>query len=69
MTVYESIASDTVSSRFRLKDPVSALTHFGGFLSSVFLMPVLLIHASSYGWDTTGMMAFAVFMLSIFLLI
>ena len=68
MTVYESIASDTVSSRFRLKDPVSALTHFGGFLSSVFLMPVLLIRASSYGWDTTGMMAFAVFMLSMIIL-
>lgn len=53
---------------FRLKDPVSALTHFAGFLAAITGLPVLLIRAAAYGCGTADMYACAVFMLSMILL-
>ena len=54
----------TASSGFRVKDPGSALTHFIGFVLAIAATPFLLIVAASRGMNTPGMIALAVFMLS-----
>lgn len=61
-------AADVSAFHFRLKDKWSALTHLGGFLAAIVMMPVLLIHASVHGADTLSMFSYAVFMLSMILL-
>jgi hemolysin III len=53
---------------FRPKDPVSAYTHFGGFLASILAMPFLLIHAAKYGASTGSLISLMVFMMSMILL-
>ena len=53
---------------FRPKDPVSAYTHFAGFVASIMAMPVLLIHAAKYGASIASLISFTVFMLSMILL-
>lgn len=53
---------------FQLKDPISSLTHFGGFLASILGMPLLLIKASAYGSSLSEMAGYAVFMLSMIVL-
>lgn len=53
---------------FRPKDPVSAYTHFGGFLASIAAMPVLLIHAAKYSASTSSLISYTIFMLSMILL-
>lgn len=51
-----------ISNCFRFKDPASAITHFIGFVYSIILTPVLLIHASRRGGTTGDLIALAVFM-------
>lgn len=53
---------------FRVKDPMSALTHFIGCMLAIIFTPVLLIHASSSGADTSALISLSIFMLSMFLL-
>ncbi|MBQ9333404.1 MAG: hemolysin III family protein [Lachnospiraceae bacterium] len=52
------------NSRFRAKDPLSALTHFIGCIAAILFTPVLLIHATESGAETTDLIALSVFMLS-----
>lgn len=58
----------TASNRFCAKDPISALTHFIGFLLAIAATPVLLIRASSLGDSLSSMVSFGVFMMSMILL-
>ncbi len=60
--------SDEPVFSFRLKDKWSALTHLGGFIAGIILMPVLLIRASVRGADMISLSAYSVFMLSMILL-
>lgn len=53
---------------FRPKDPVSAATHFGGFLAAALFTPVLLTHAAAVGASTAAMASLSVFLLSMMLL-
>jgi len=53
---------------FRVKDPVSALTHFIGFIAAIFATPAMLIHAASDGEDMRGLVVAAIFMMSMILL-
>jgi hemolysin III len=53
---------------FQVKDPISAMTHFIGFIGAIVGMPVLLIQAAKYGASQEHMISFAVFMLSMILL-
>jgi hemolysin III len=53
---------------FRPKDPVSAYTHFGGFIASIIAMPLLLIHASEHGASEGSLISYTVFMMSMILL-
>jgi len=53
---------------FELRDPVSALTHFAGFVLAIIGMPVLLIRASEHGSGLASMVAYAVFSASMILL-
>ena len=66
-----TVLHDTVkksSGSFHPKDPVSAYTHFGGFIAAIIAMPLLLIHASAYGASTSSLISYAVFMMSMILL-
>ena len=60
--------TDDMEFSFRLKDKWSALTHLGGFLAAIILMPVLLIKASANQCDLLSLTGYAVFMLSMILL-
>lgn len=53
---------------FHVKDPVSAGTHFAGFLCAIAAMPALLIHASQLGATRIELISYTVFMLSMVLL-
>lgn len=53
---------------FKAKDPLSALSHFIGFLCAIILTPVLLIHASDKNASFIEMISLGVFMLSMILL-
>lgn len=53
---------------FRVKDPMSALTHFIGFWMALMGMPILLIRASVYGESEGKLISLAIFMLSMILL-
>ncbi len=53
---------------FKAKDPLSALSHFIGFLCAIILTPVLLIHASDKNASLIEMISLGVFMLSMILL-
>ena len=55
-------------SLFKIKDPVSALTHFIGFIAALIGMPILLIKASMDGLSLTAMVSLAIFMLSMVML-
>ncbi len=48
----------------RIKDPVSALTHFIGCIMAILFTPVLLIHAASSGAGSKELVSLLVFMLS-----
>ncbi len=53
---------------FRPKDPISALTHFAGFIAAIIGMPVLLIRAGVMGNSMPSMISYGIFMLSMILL-
>lgn len=53
---------------FRLKDPISSLTHFAGFLFTIPATSLLLIRAGSLGCSLSSLTALAVFMASMSLL-
>lgn len=53
---------------FKAKDPLSALSHFIGFLCAIILTPVLLIHASDKNASLIEMISLGIFMLSMILL-
>ncbi len=57
-----------IQNRFHAKDPISALTHFVGFLMAIIATPILLIHASDLGDSLTSMVSFGIFMMSMILL-
>ena len=49
---------------FKIRDKVSALTHFTALVAAIFAMPALLIHAAANGADKTALISLSVFMLS-----
>lgn len=53
---------------FRLKDPVSALTHFAGFILAIAALPCLIIKASGQSSGIRTLAGFAVFGLTAVLL-
>lgn len=53
---------------FRVRDPMSALTHFIAFAAAIFATPVLLVHAAETGADRGPLVSLSVFMLSMVLL-
>lgn len=54
--------------KFRLKDPLSFLTHFIAFLASIFMMPVLLVHMANINANLVTMIGLSIFMISMTLL-
>ncbi len=63
-----NILYDSHIPRFRLRDPMSTLTHFIGFLAAIFGTPVLLIHAATQGASRSALISLSIFMLSMVLL-
>lgn len=59
---YSTALPSTIT--FSAKDPISALTHFIGFVTAVFSMPVLLLHAVSNDVSLSGLASLSIFMLS-----
>ena len=55
-------------SAFRLKDPVSAITHFIAFLAAAIAAAPLLVHAAGQGAGAGALWSLAVYMLSMLLL-
>ena len=53
---------------FRVKDPMSALTHAIGFAAAIILMPIILTHASYDGASLMAMVSVGIFMISTILL-
>ncbi|MBQ0071155.1 MAG: hemolysin III family protein [Spirochaetales bacterium] len=53
---------------FHAKDPMSALTHFIGFLMAIVATPLLLVKAASNGKPSMDLMGLAVFALSMIFL-
>ena len=68
MTAGASYVRQNTEYRFKAKDPVSAYTHFAGFVLSIIGMPVLLIRAAQENCAFPSMVSFAVFMLTMTLL-
>ena len=53
---------------FHVKDPLSALTHFIGFVAAILAMPVFLVYAATQGLGGVELASFGVFALSMVLL-
>ena len=53
---------------FRVRDPMSTLTHFIGFLAAIFATPPLLIHAAQSHATLTELVSLSIFMMSMILL-
>ena len=53
---------------FKIREPFSALSHFAGFLLAIIFLPVLLIHASSFGASRASMSSLGVYMITMILL-
>jgi len=53
---------------FKVKDPMSSLTHFIGFILSILFTPIILIHAFSTGHSISDLIAISIFMISMILL-
>lgn len=60
----DAIITGRQSPVFRVKDPISTLTHFIGFCASLAGMPVLLSWAAYKNMGLGAMLSFSVFMLS-----
>lgn len=54
--------------RFIPKDPISALTHFIGFVASIFGMPILLVAAAQSQKGVGTLISLSIFMMSMILL-
>ena len=65
---YAPAGTPAAGSCFLAKDSWSALTHFIGFLYSIFLTPLLLVHASQNQASSSVLTSLSVFMLSMALL-
>lgn len=61
-------SAEFAAPRFRARDPVSAATHFIGFVGAVLFTPVLLTRAAACGASTVAMASLSVFALSMILL-
>lgn len=70
MRTVKKVKKDIIErqSLFEIKDPVSALSHFIGFVAALIGMPILLIKASMDGQNLTAMVSLSIFMLSMILL-
>ena len=66
--VYAENRNDVPGGRFRVKDPVSTLTHFIAFAAAVAATPALLVHAALHGAVLAELVSLSVFMLSMALL-
>lgn len=53
---------------FQVKDPISALTHFIGFLCAILALPVLLIHGASHFASDPELISLSLFMVSMIFL-
>lgn len=53
---------------FRVRDPMSTLTHFIAFIVAIFGTPILLIHAAVQRASLSAMVSLTIFMLSMVLL-
>ena len=65
---YAENRNDVPGGRFRVKDPVSTLTHFIAFAAAVAATPALLVHAALHGAALAELVSLSVFMLSMALL-
>jgi len=54
--------------RFRVRDPMSALTHFIAFVAAIFGTPILLVHAAAEVASLSAMVSLSIFMVSMVLL-
>ena len=54
---------------FKAKDPLSALSHFIGFLCSIVLSPVLLIHLSNKGASHIEMISLGILSIGLTLIV
>lgn len=61
-------SGNTIDYRFRVRDPISAGTHFAGFIAAVFAMPFMMIRCSEAGCTSLEMFSCAVYMLSMIIL-
>ncbi len=52
----------------RIKDPISALTHFIGFIAAVFASPLLLSKTGLYHSDLSSLLSVSIYCLSLILL-
>lgn len=66
MTAAQGFEMDRIL--FRVKDPLSALTHFIGFWAAILSMPFLLIRASEHLSRELDLFSLGIFMLSMILL-
>ena len=64
-TIHPNIIQQTV---FRVREPISALTHFIAFIASILATPVLLVHAAWQRADLAALVSFGIFMVSMVLL-
>lgn len=64
-TIHPTIIQQTV---FRVRDPISALTHFIAFVAAILATPVLLVHAAWQRADLAALISFGIFMISMVLL-
>ena len=65
---YTEKSNDGFGGQFRVKDPVSTLTHFIAFAAAVAATPALLVHAALHGAASAELVSLSVFMLSMALL-
>lgn len=64
-TLYPNLIQQTV---FRVRDRVSALTHFIAFVAAILATPVLLVHAAWRDADLAALISLGIFMISMVLL-
>ncbi len=68
MALKKDYVVKNTDSFFKLKDPVSALTHFAGFVLAIAALPCLLIRASEQPVSLSSLIGFAIFGLTMILL-
>ena len=64
-TIHPNLIQQTV---FRVRDPISALTHFIAFLAAILATPVLLVHAAWQRADLSTLISLGIFMISMVML-